>query len=64
MPIRGRGSISLPFLRINWVRHGLLGLPHYSSHTWHLGRWSHNSRTQRDRIDLPGHDHWESPWKR
>jgi hypothetical protein len=58
MPIRGRGSIRLPFLRINWTRHGLFGLPRITSTTTHFGPWSRNSRTRKHRVDLPGPHHW------
>ena len=58
MPVRGRGSINLGPLRINWVRHGVFGWPRISSHTWHVGPWSRNSRTGRHRVDLPGPHHW------
>ena len=37
----------LPFLRLNVSKSG-------TSHTWHLGRWSWNSRTRRHSVDLPG----------
>lgn len=30
----------------------------YTSHTWHCGRWSRNSRTGVDRIRLFGRAYW------
>ncbi len=57
MRIRFRKSIPLlPFLRINLSRSG-------ASRTWHLGRWSWNSRRRTHRLNLPGPGDLESERK-
>jgi hypothetical protein len=48
MPFTFRKRVAiLPFLRLNLSKSG-------RSWTWHLGRWSWNSRTHRSSVDLPG----------
>ncbi|MBT0769401.1 DUF4236 domain-containing protein [Kineosporia sp. J2-2] len=48
MPFTFRKRINLlPFLRLNVSKTG-------TSRTWHIGRWSWNSRSKRHSMDLPG----------
>jgi hypothetical protein len=53
MPIRFRKRLSTGPIRWNLGRGGL------TSWSLKLGRWSWNSRTRRQRIDLPGPFSWE-----
>jgi hypothetical protein len=58
MPFTFRKRINvLPFLRLNLSKSG-------GSWTWHVGRWSRNSRTGQDSVDLPGPVNWQSKRKR
>jgi hypothetical protein len=59
MPLRDRGYIRLPFVRVNWARRGLLGF-RYTSTTFHLGPWSWNTRNRKHHLDHPGPGWWES----
>ena len=48
MPFTFRKRVPiLPFLRLNLSKTG-------HSWTWHLGRWSYNTRNRRQSMDLPG----------
>jgi hypothetical protein len=59
VPYRHRGRFRLPFIYINWTRRGFFSLPRYTSHTWHFGPWSKNSRTRKTRVDTPGPGSYE-----
>jgi len=61
VPFKDRGSIGLPFVKINWSRNGLRFRP--TSLTLHLGRYSWNSRTKRHHFDHPGPGWWTSKRK-
>ena len=48
MPFTFRKRVPvLPFLRLNLSKTG-------HSWTWHLGKWSYNTRSRRQSVDLPG----------
>jgi hypothetical protein len=54
MPLTFRKRINvLPFLRMNLSKSG-------RSWTWHIGRWSWNSRSSRHSVDLPGPVNYQS----
>ena len=52
MPVFFRKSWKFGPLRFNFTQDG------FSSWTFKLGRWSWNSRTRKQRVDLPGPWHW------
>lgn len=58
MPFTFRKRIPvLPFLRLNLSKSG-------RSWTWHLGKWSWNSRTRRQSVDLPGPVNYQTRGRR
>jgi hypothetical protein len=54
MPLMYRKTVKLGPFRLNIGRTGV------SSWSLHLGRWSWNSRTRKQRVDLPGPFSWRS----
>jgi hypothetical protein len=57
MPFTFRKRVPiLPFLRLNLSKTG-------HSWTWHLGRWSYNSRSRRQSMDLPGPVNYQTSGK-
>ena len=55
MTVRGRKRIEIGPLRINLVSRGFMRW-RISSWSIKIGRWSWNSRTRKQHVDLPG------PW--
>lgn len=53
MGLRFRKSTKIGPLRFNFTQRG------FSSWSIQLGRWSWNSRTRSQRVDLPGPWHWQ-----
>ena len=54
---RDRGYIKLPLIKINWARNGLRF--YYTSTTFHIGRYSWNTRQRKHHFDHPGPGWWE-----
>lgn len=58
MPLRARKAIRFGPLRLHFTQAG------FTSWSIKVGPWSWNSRTRRQRVDLPGPFHWQEPTRR